>query len=87
MKSILYFRDDELLKSRVTVCLENGVLYVTGQDSGPEVEKFFGYAIYDYLLSLSRDDTARLFQSLGCEGMPERTQMAAEPDRRVLVRQ
>ena len=87
MKCTLYYRDDELLKSKVTACIEGGVLYVTGHDTGPEVEKFFGYDEYDYLLSLSRDNTARFFEAIGCEGMPERTQMAAEPDRGVLVRQ
>lgn len=66
MELRLYYRNDERIMFNITADLSDGMLSVRGHDLGPQVEEFFPEGEYEYSLSLDKDSTRRLFESLGC---------------------
>ena len=71
MRLELYKRRDEKIWCTITAELSDGQLSITGHDMGPFVEEFIGSDEYKYACSLDRENTRKLFESLGCDDRPD----------------
>lgn len=66
MKLELYQRKDEEIWCTINAELSAGRLSISGHDLGPQVKLFFPDGEYEYSVSLTEENTRKLFESLGC---------------------
>lgn len=80
MKLELYQRKDEQIWCTITADLSGGRLSISGHDLDPQVKEFFPDGEYEYSVSLTADNTRRLFESLGCADAPDERKLQVIKD-------
>lgn len=82
MKITFYHYEDEDITINTDAILEDGKLLLDGLDYGKRVEELRGMGDdYEYKLSLDKENTAKLFESLGVSNKTDKQKLNTLKDK------